>query len=93
MTTEFAEQPRIVGYIPDPQTGQRYMWLESDGNIYCFDAEHDVAKKVASVTEDRAVLDLNGQRTGDYLKDLHAAAVNDDGAAFGRLKVLATRTN
>ncbi len=86
MTTRFAEQPRIVGYIPDPQTGRRYMWLESDGNVYCFDAERDETRKIASATKDGALFDLNGQCTGDYLKDLHGTEGNDDGAAFARLK-------
>jgi hypothetical protein len=89
MTTGFAQRPTTTGYIYDPQTGRNSAWLDSDGDIYCYDAETDTKKKIGTATRDGKLYDLDGKFTGLHLRDLHGPAGNDDGAAFARFRKLA----
>jgi hypothetical protein len=89
MTTAFASPPTTTAYIYDPLTGENSMWLTSDGIVYWYDAENDTKKKIGTATRDGKLLDLDGQFTGLYLKDLYGPAGNNDGAAFARLKNMA----
>lgn len=90
MTTGFAVRPWTRGYIYNRQTGANFARLDSDGNIFCCDADY-AEKKIGTATRDGKVCDLDGQFIGVYLSDLYGAAGNNDGAAFARFQQLTQR--
>jgi hypothetical protein len=60
-----------TGFIYDLHTGHNTARLTSDGDIYWYDPEQDIEKKIGTATRDGQLCDLDGKFTGLHLRDVH----------------------
>jgi hypothetical protein len=69
--TRFDKRPTTTGFIYDSVTGRNLARLDSDGDIYFWYTECETERKIGTATRDGKVYSLDGEFTGQYLRELH----------------------